>query len=123
MAFHRAATPITHSNQSELLRFNYSTNRFWRMAAVDADGNDLPGSAYPGPADARAAADQMEWLAAKPAAAPAGSLFVFGHFLAGVAGLGSPTSKLGPKPEVPGERILDFFHPAKQFWKFWDQRV
>jgi hypothetical protein len=45
MAFHRAATPITHSNQSELLRFNYSTNRFWRMAAVDADGNDLGGLA------------------------------------------------------------------------------
>jgi len=45
MAFHRVGTPVTHSNQSALLKFNYSTARFWRMAAVDAAGNDLGGLA------------------------------------------------------------------------------
>ena len=49
-------------------------------ASEDADGNDLPGSAYPGPADAQAAATQMEWLAATLAASTADYIFVSGHF-------------------------------------------
>jgi len=45
MAFHRRSTRVEWSNQTDLLRYNYSTNRFWRLAALGPDGSDLGGLA------------------------------------------------------------------------------
>jgi hypothetical protein len=45
-----------------------------------ATGEDLPGSRYPGPADAEAAQTQMQWLEATLAASTADYLVVGGHF-------------------------------------------
>jgi hypothetical protein len=43
MAFHRVGQQVRWSNDSSLLKFDYAKNRFWRLAAIDAAGNDLGG--------------------------------------------------------------------------------
>jgi len=50
MSFNRVPREVKWSNQSEDLRMNYPKNRFWTLAAIDADGKNLGGLSMKSPA-------------------------------------------------------------------------